>query len=164
MPEQIRTFFISLPGEEKVWAMHGAKKSILWCLRLTCFCLFFWKKLKTPKKHLEINWTLVGNCYFDVGSSAKLGNYHVHSWCVLAPFIWKVDVKMLLQKTYYYTQNHGLHGTNVLCFCAFLLENCFMYVIHFHTFVGTLFYLFHSCFNFCWKIVLCMTSCDIIHF
>ena len=29
MPEQVRIFFISLPGEKKVWAMHRAKKSTL---------------------------------------------------------------------------------------------------------------------------------------
>ena len=25
----------------------------------TCFCLFFWRKLKTSKRHFEINWPLV---------------------------------------------------------------------------------------------------------
>ena len=30
-----------------------------WNLRSACFCSFFWKKLKTPKRHFEINWPLV---------------------------------------------------------------------------------------------------------
>ena len=29
MPEQVQTFFISLPGEKKVWAMHSKKISTL---------------------------------------------------------------------------------------------------------------------------------------
>ena len=29
-----------------------------WYLRLTCLHLFFWKKLKTPKRYFEINWPL----------------------------------------------------------------------------------------------------------
>ena len=33
---------------------------ILWNLRSTCFCSFFWKKLKTPNRYFEINWPLVG--------------------------------------------------------------------------------------------------------
>ena len=29
-----------------------------WYLRSTCFRSFFWKKLKTPKRHFKINWPL----------------------------------------------------------------------------------------------------------
>ena len=33
--------------------------TLLLCyLMSTCFRLFFWKKLKTPKRHFEINWPL----------------------------------------------------------------------------------------------------------
>ena len=31
---------------------------LLWNFRLTCFHSFFWRKLKTPKRHFEINWPL----------------------------------------------------------------------------------------------------------
>ena len=33
--------------------------TLLWYLRSTCFCLFFWKKLKTPKRHFQNNWPLL---------------------------------------------------------------------------------------------------------
>ena len=38
--------------------------TLLWYLRSTCFCLFFWKKLKTPKRHFQMNWPLVQSLSF----------------------------------------------------------------------------------------------------
>ena len=31
---------------------------LLWYLRSTCYCSFFWKKFKIPKRHFETNWPL----------------------------------------------------------------------------------------------------------
>ena len=33
-------------------------KQIQFYYNETCFCLFFWRKLRTPKRHFEINWPL----------------------------------------------------------------------------------------------------------
>ena len=37
---------------------------LLWNLRSTCFRSFFWRKLKTPKRHFEIIWPLMSKVHF----------------------------------------------------------------------------------------------------
>ena len=71
---------------------------LLWYLSLTFFLFVFWKKLKTPKRHFEINWPLrihttqifqwPTNRDLDLKSYSLIGQL---SWNECAFKIWKDD-------------------------------------------------------------------------
>ena len=44
-------------------------------LRSTCFLFVFWKKLKTPKRHFEINWPLENSNIFVVSESTNFSTF-----------------------------------------------------------------------------------------
>ena len=44
----------------KKWTKKFDFTTVLWYLKSTCFLFVFWEKLKTPKRHFEINWPLIG--------------------------------------------------------------------------------------------------------
>ena len=54
---EIQKKMVRYPSSSK-WKGGPCLVRTLWNLRLTCFCSFFWKKLKTLKRQFEIIWPL----------------------------------------------------------------------------------------------------------